>query len=151
MLAATFRCEQTLAATATKQAQRHANDDESQTSDGMHDETPHVIGVGKVIEVDNNAGASGGQARNRFEQGVQVSCVMPRQEQGDRGEICQNDPCQANDGDRLLTRKRARLDTAETKRRSRNESDAHCQQIARRGAPLVIDDGGGEGDGKGNG
>ena len=121
----------------TQKAQRKGHNDKAQATDKVHYEAPHVVGGGKVLQIDNERNARGGESGNRFHKGVEVRTVMAGKSQGNRSHKRQNNPRKASYRERLLVGKLARLHAHKAQPRSDNKRNAHRQQIARSRLPFL--------------
>ena len=136
MFATTLGHVQAGSSAFAEQTERQRHHDKTETAQQVHHETPHVVGVRQVIEIDDDAGACGGQTRHAVEQGIEVAEVMARQVQRHRRHEREHDPREPGNGERLLAIEPTRIDAQEPQRRSDDKRNADGQQIVRRRSPL---------------
>ena len=72
MLAAALRRKQRCAAAAAEKPEGQRHHDKAETAQGVHSEAEHVVGVGEVIQIDDERGARGGQAGDAVEDGIEA-------------------------------------------------------------------------------
>ena len=140
VLAAALRRVQARARAFAEQAERQRHHDEAEAAQQVHHEAPHVVGVGKVVEVEDDAGTRGGDARHAVEQRVEIAGEMTREIQRDACHAREHDPRETGHGQRLLAAEPAGLDAQETQARAEDERDSDGQQVVRGRFPLTACD-----------
>ena len=119
------------AAAAAEKPEGQRHHDKAETAQGMHSEAEHVVGVGEVIQIDDERGARGGQAGDAIEDGIEVGHVMPREVQRERGEQRENNPGETGHRQRLTAIEASGFDAQKTQTAARDHGDADCREVAR--------------------